>query len=216
MQDDLFAPPKTRPPVQYLPRWLPEHRELMALWATHLPWEQRHIRMYGSETPMPRLECWLGPAGATYTYSGVTYEAQPLDARPELVALLRRVSVATGCRFNAVFANLYRTGADSIGWHRDDEPALGDPAASVIASVSLGARRQFVLRQVADPSNRHAWDLGEGDLLVMGAGSQARWEHSVSKTARPVGARLVLTFRRLVGIAPLRDALRPSAEVSRG
>ena len=47
-------------------------------------------------------------------------------------------------RFNSVLANLYRDGRDCMGWHSDDEPELGP--APVIASVSLGATRRFVLK----------------------------------------------------------------------
>ena len=45
--------------------------------------------------------------------------------------------------FNHVLANRYRDGADSMGFHADDEPEFGpDP---LIATLSLGASRRFRL-----------------------------------------------------------------------
>jgi alkylated DNA repair dioxygenase AlkB len=46
-----------------------------------------------------------------------------------------------------VLANLYRDGNDTMGWHSDDEPELG--AQPIIASLSLGATRKFVLKSRA-------------------------------------------------------------------
>ena len=46
--------------------------------------------------------------------------------------------------FNSVLANLYRDGADRLGFHRDSEPELGPEP--LIASVSLGATRRFRFR----------------------------------------------------------------------
>jgi len=51
---------------------------------------------------------------------------------------------ATGCTFNFCLVNYYASGADSISYHSDDERFLGDLPA--IASFSLGARRDFMLK----------------------------------------------------------------------
>jgi alkylated DNA repair dioxygenase AlkB len=66
----------------------------------------------------------------------------------------------------------------------------------IIASVSLGGERRFLLR------HRRRKDLPvqeivleHGSLLIMGAGTQRAWRHSVPKTARHVAPRLNLTFR---------------------
>ncbi|ADP81020.1 alpha-ketoglutarate-dependent dioxygenase AlkB [Pseudofrankia inefficax] len=39
------------------------------------------------------------------------------------------------------------------------------------------------------------FELGHGDLLVMGGSCQRTWEHAVPKTARPVGPRISVQFR---------------------
>ena len=123
-------------------------------------------------------------------YSGIPHEPLPWTA--ELKALRDEVSAATGARFNSVLLNRYRSGEDSVSWHRDDEPELGrDP---VIASLSLGATRRFKLRHLATKET-HSLDLNDGSLLLMSGPSQREWEHCLTKTKRAVGERINLTFR---------------------
>jgi alkylated DNA repair dioxygenase AlkB len=97
-----------------------------------------------------------------------------------------------GACFDSVLCNRYRDGQDSIGWHADDEPALGpDP---VVASLSLGAPRRFLTRpKSGGPASEVV--LGPGDLLVMPKGFQRTHQHSMPKTAKPVGERISFTFR---------------------
>jgi len=95
--------------------------------------------------------------------------------------------------FNSVLANLYRNGRDSNGWHADDEPELG--SQPIIASVSLGATRdfQFKHRQLAQHS--YTQELSSGSLLVMGGAMQAHWLHQLPKRLRVQDPRINLTFR---------------------
>ena len=97
--------------------------------------------------------------------------------------------------FNSVLANLYRGGHDRRGWHNDNERELGP--APVIASVSLGATRRFVLKRRDDPSIKLALELPHGSLLVMAGNTQSNYRHALPATAKPVGAPVHLTFRRL-------------------
>ena len=39
------------------------------------------------------------------------------------------------------------------------------------------------------------FELGHGDLLVMGGSAQRTWDHCVPKTNRPVGPRISVQFR---------------------
>lgn len=156
-------------------------------------WSQETARIMGREVAIPRLTAWYGEAG--YRYSGIDHPPQPWLA--DLLALRNTCEALAGTSFNAVLLNLYRTGRDSVAWHRDAEPSLGpDP---VIASISLGAVRRFVLRHAHDRALEVTLDLPHGSVLVMGPGCQRHWLHALPKTARPVGARLNLTYRRIVG-----------------
>ena len=40
--------------------------------------------------------------------------------------LKRSVELTCGETFNSVLLNRYRNGQDSLGWHADNEPELGD------------------------------------------------------------------------------------------
>ena len=102
--------------------------------------------------------------------------------------------------FNSVLANLYRDGRDAMGWHSDDEPELGPKP--VIASLSLGATRRFVLKARQPDAEgvieRHVIELPHGSLLLMRGDCQARYRHALPRTAKPVGPRINLTFRRIL------------------
>jgi alkylated DNA repair dioxygenase AlkB len=157
-----------------------------------IPWENHPVRLFGRDIPAPRLSCWIGDADAVYRYSGVARAPRPWPAT--LASLRERLSGELGTAFNSVLANLYRDGRDAMGWHADDEPELG--AAPLIASVSLGAERRFVLRHRATGA-RHALALPHGSLLVMAGPTQRAYRHALPRTARVVGPRLNLTFRRV-------------------
>ena len=107
------------------------------------------------------------------------------------------MSRLAGHEFNGVLLNLYRDGRDGMGWHADDEPELGPEP--VIASVSLGAERRFRLKHRRLPEARLDIVLPHGSLLVMAGATQRHWVHALPKAAAPVGARINLTFRRVVG-----------------
>lgn len=170
---------------------------------------QRSRMMYGRRIDTPRLEAWHGPA--PYRFGG--------SALPpaELPPILRSLAVRAQCElgeefglpcFTTCLANLYRDGRDSVGWHADDETEMGDP---VIASISLGAPRNFCLRRkpehmVSAKAARQAgapWasrdslrvTLEHGSMLVMCRGVQVEWEHSLPKDAACVAPRINLTFR---------------------
>jgi alkylated DNA repair dioxygenase AlkB len=163
----------------------------LAALRSEIPWEQHRIRLYGREHASPRLSCWIGDAGAHYTYSRTRFEPRPWT--PALDAVRAKVQAACGARFNSVLANLYRDGADGMGWHADDEPELGPEP--VIASLSLGAPRAFAFRDRAERRQRIKLELPHGSLLLMSGPTQALYQHALPKTARPLPARLNLTFR---------------------
>ena len=106
----------------------------------HINWQQERIKMFGRELPMPRLTAWYGDRG--YTYSGLYNAPQPWT--PALQQLKEKVELASGHIYNSVLLNLYRSGNDSMGWHADNEPELGEEPA--IASLSFGGERRFSLK----------------------------------------------------------------------
>lgn len=181
--------------VRYQPGWIAAATasELLRTLIASSGWEQGAICMFGKEVLEPRLTAWVGDAD--YTYSGRTVRARP-RARP-LEELRRRIEDELSRTFNAVLLNLYRDGRDSMGLHADDEPELGpDP---VIASVSLGAPRRFILlpkrKSAQRMSTRYEIRLGHGSLLVMGGACQHTYRHGIPKEPACTEPRLNLTFR---------------------
>ena len=171
-------------------------RLLARLWQ-ELEWSQPDIFLFGRRVRQPRLMAWYGDNGAIYRYSGL--ELWPLRWHPLLQALRWRLETHCGCPFNAVLANAYRDGQDSMGWHADDERELGP--APAVASLSLGASRRFRLRpRQHDGAVRRSFGmtLEHGSLLFMKPGCQAAFQHALPRTRKPVGLRINLTYRQIV------------------
>lgn len=183
--------------IEYVPVFLDrgEADRLFDRLRSELAWERREIRLFGRNVMQPRLVAWYGDRGARYRYSGVTWE--PLPWHPALLEARKRLEAETGGRFNSVLANGYRDGRDSMGWHSDDEPELGDEP--VIASISLGEERRLLFRPrdaaVRGPGRTLAIQPGHGSLLLMRGACQRYYQHSLPKTRRTVGWRINLTFR---------------------
>ncbi len=180
--------------------WMPTAQAdgLLATMLATVPWEVHRIRMFGRTVDSPRLSCWIGDPDAGYTYSGTRFEPHAWPGC--LLALRTRLQRQLDVDFNSVLANLYRDGRDRMGWHSDNERELG--ARAVIASVSLGATRRFVLKRRDDPSTKLALDLPHGSLLVMAGDTQNHYTHALPATAKPIGARINLTFRRVADYLP--------------
>jgi len=178
----------------YQPGWLPEDEadRVLSTLRMELDWRQLPVKMFGREIPQPRLTAWCADTGVRYAYSGLRFGARRWH--PELKRLRRALELRTGGVFNSVLANAYRNGRDSMGWHADDEPELGQEP--LIASLSLGSARRFLIRPTGGGRSRHL-DLEHGSLLLMQGQSQHEWQHAIPKTSRTVGWRINLTFRRV-------------------
>lgn len=166
-------------------------------------WKSERIAMFGRSVALPRKTAWFGDPGMRYTYSGISVE--PVAWTPTLLGIRARVEEANGSTFNSVLLNFYRDGRDSVSWHSDDEPELGEDP--VIGSVSFGSERPFCLRRKAvragDPERtnrdlRLTLSLQNGSYLEMGAGIQRCWMHQLPKRPRLTGERINLTFRKIV------------------
>ncbi len=201
MQAELFATdsPRWEPielpggSVQLLRGFLPTTRASLLLeqLIARVPWRQDRIRIFGKQHPLPRLQQWYGDPGQVYVWSGIRMD--PLPWIPEVATIRDAVQETTKRCFNSVLLNYYRNGDDCVAWHSDDEPGLG--TTPFIASVSLGAEREFQLRRVADPRERRSVLLEHGSLLTMSDETQANWQHQLPRRKRVPGPRVNLTFR---------------------
>jgi alkylated DNA repair dioxygenase AlkB len=137
----------------------------------------------------PRLIASYGDEGITYKYSGVKNVALPWIAT--LLEIKKKIEVVQG-EYNYCLLNRYRNGQDSMGWHADDEPEMGN----VIGSLSLGATRKFRIRHNVTRETK-TFLAGHGTLIVMAGTMQQYWQHEVPKTKQDVGERINLTFRKI-------------------
>ncbi|MEZ9898532.1 alpha-ketoglutarate-dependent dioxygenase AlkB family protein [Vibrio breoganii] len=169
-----------------------EANELFQSLHNQLPWEQRAIKMYGRSVMQPRLHVLCGTHA--YRYSGITLEPLPWPAL--IQPIKQRVESIAQQSFNTALINLYRDGQDHMGWHSDDEKSLG--TAPIIASLSLGASRRFILKH-KQTKQKIEYILEDGALLVMAGDLQAHWQHCIPKTTKVSQPRINLTFRSVIG-----------------
>jgi alkylated DNA repair dioxygenase AlkB len=137
--------------------------------------------MYGKRVAVPRLTASRGDA-----------MSQPWT--PGLLAVRERLEALLATGFDYVFVNRYRDGRDSVAWHGDHEVS-----GKVVASLSLGATRQFDLRPKRETDLRQRTitvDVAHGDLIVMRGETQRYWEHRVRKDPLVHESRINLTFRQ--------------------
>lgn len=153
----------------------------------HSAWEQKP-GVFGHM--QPRLTASYGDEGVTYRYSGIVNVALPWT---DILLEIKQEIEAVQGSYNYCLLNRYRSGADSMGLHSDDEPEMGN----VIGSLSLGATRTFRIRHNATKETR-VFPVGNGTLIIMAGTMQQFWKHDVPKTKENVEERINLTFREIV------------------
>ncbi len=190
--------------LDYCPGWLRGSDDLFAELLASGRWAQRELWMYDRRVAEPRLTAgWtLGegqePVRTWARYVHADQEAGRADAMAsDTPAPLRRIATVLsdryGVHFDSIWVNLYRDGRDSVAWHGDrNARVLSNP---MVVTVSLGARRRFVLRPRGTTKISHQLEPGAGDLVVMGGACQHEWQHCVPKTAKAVGPRMSVTIR---------------------
>ncbi len=169
--------------VDHRPGWVAGAPDLFDRLVGRVPWQSQRRPMYDRVVDVPRLLCFYDEG-----------ERLPDPALDELRAALDgHYGDELGEPFATTGLALYRDGRDSVAWH-GDRIGRSSTSDTMVAIVSLGAPRRFLLRP-RQGGRSLRYELGHGDLLVMGGSCQRTWEHSVPKTARPVGARLSVQYR---------------------
>ncbi|HEU4734822.1 MAG TPA: alpha-ketoglutarate-dependent dioxygenase AlkB [Kofleriaceae bacterium] len=168
--------------VDYVPGWVRGHDALFDQLERSLTWRTERRRMYDRVVPTPRL-----------------LASVPADGLIE--ELRRALSARYGEDFVRTTAALYRDGDDGVAWHGDT--TARDMDRAIVATVSLGQPRRFLLRPAAGlPAGSGpsiGFQLGRGDLLVMGGTCQRTWRHAIPKVARALGPRIAVMFRPMWG-----------------
>ena len=169
--------------VDLRPGWLEGSAAVFAALAETVPWRAEKRHMYDRTVDVPRLLCFYG-------------EDEPLPG-PALTAALSALNAYYGPTLGEPFRTaglcLYRDGRDSVAWH-GDTIGRGSREDTMVAILSLGTPRALLLRPRGGGRSLR-FEIGHGDLLVMGGSCQRTWEHAVPKTAKPVGPRISVQFR---------------------
>lgn len=165
--------------------WLAGSAALFDRLAREVPWRAERRRMYDRTVDVPRLLCFYG--------ENARLPDPALDACG--AALNACYQAELGERFVTAGLCLYRDGKDSVAWH-GDTIGRGSAEDTMVAIVSLGAARPLLLRPRRGGSGGALrYNLGHGDLIVMGGSCQRTWEHAVPKLAGQVGPRISVQFR---------------------
>lgn len=175
--------------VTFQPRWVHGSERVFDQLRDEMPWRAMQRPMYDRVVAVPRLICTVDPSS--------------LDRCHPLVSIATALQESLGMPLGPIGLNYYRTGQDSVAWHRDSIGRTRRPAT--VALVSLGSPRTLAMRPFRAPSEAPSephstpatgrrWRLGGGDLLVMAGACQRDWEHAVPKE-RDVGPRISLAFR---------------------
>lgn len=155
-------------------------------------WKQEKIKLYGRFIDLPRLTAWYGDDGKSYRYSGISVSPRPWT--PALLEIKQAIEAVSGTQFNSVLLNKYRNERDSVAWHSDDEPELGENP--VVGSVSFGATRTFKFKHKTAGLRKDVL-LPHGGYSLMRGPTQHHWLHQISKQSARRGARINLTFRAI-------------------
>ena len=170
--------------VDVLPGWLTGADALYEHLRTGVEWRAERRQMYERVVDVPRL--------LSFFDIGV-----PLP-HPALVAAKAELDSYYADELGEPFATaglcLYRDGRDSVAWH-GDRIGRSNTEDTMVAIISVGSPRALMLRPCSGTAQTRRFELGHGDLLVMGGSCQRTWEHAVPKTAKPVGPRISVQFR---------------------
>jgi len=178
--------------IDHVVEWVRGHEAVLeTLWTT-TRWEAHRRRMYERIVDVPRLVAGLPDDG---------------PGHPLIAGLAEALTAHYGRSLHRVSLAAYRDGRDSVAFYGDKLGAARNDA--IVAIVGLGARRRFLLRP-AGGGRSLAFDLGGGDLLVMGGTCQRTWEHGVPKVAH-AGLRISVQFRS-APTAPYPPSLDGSVE----
>ncbi len=163
--------------------WVSSSDRLFDRLHDHVPWRAEERVMYERMVAVPRLVATYGE------------DDELPDPALGLVrhALNDHYGSRSGGPLRTVGICLYRDGRDSVAWHGDRIGRRGG-GDTLVAILSLGSPRRLLLRRRGGGPSRR-FELGPGDLLVMGGSCQRTWEHTVPKTARAAGPRISVQFR---------------------
>jgi alkylated DNA repair dioxygenase AlkB len=157
--------------VDLRPGWFSGADVLFDRLVAEVPWRAERRHMYDREVDVPRLLSFYDEAASL---------PDPALAAAK-AALDRHYAAELGEAFRTAGLCYYRDGRDSVAWH-GDTIGRGSTHDTMVAILSLGTPRALLLRpRGGGRGATRRYDVGHGDLLVMGGSCQRTWEHAVPR-----------------------------------
>lgn len=167
--------------IEHHPGWLEGHERVFEQLRVETPWQSHRRQMYEREVAVPRLVARAPSKG---------HIAELLRQLSATLTERYRTSLR-GAALDNISLAYYRDGNDSVAFHGDKVGRLAND--TIVATVSVGAPRRFLLEPNGSGASL-AFDLGWGDLFVMGGSCQRTWRHAVPKRAH-ADPRISIMFR---------------------
>eukprot|EP01012_Entosiphon_sulcatum_P056351 TRINITY_DN79999_c0_g1_i1.p1 TRINITY_DN79999_c0_g1~~TRINITY_DN79999_c0_g1_i1.p1 ORF type:complete len:207 (-),score=52.98 TRINITY_DN79999_c0_g1_i1:44-640(-) len=197
----MFAPPGTVKTfkldeesfVDFVPDFIgkAEADALLGHLLEDVEWRTVRRTLFGKSFDIPRLQSWMSDKGVK---ASLYQKEAALQWSPAVLAVRKRLEERLQQSFDYVLLNQYRNGKDKIAPHSDGEADV--PGKDVIASISLGAERRFVVKPKNGKETTLDLRLPHGSLVVMRGKMQRGWVHAVPPEARVTSPRVNLTFRK--------------------
>lgn len=186
---------KKKGTIKYLKNYLTKDEgiELFKYLRDNIQWTQSELVMYDKIVKTPRFQCVM--VSDSQTNNPKVYSDNKIDWDSKILKLKERLEKDLSFKFNYLLLNYYENGQQYISYHADNEVVKD---TDLIASVSLGETRKFLVRERNKSDNEEKYDfvLENGDLMVMDGFMQRSYKHSVPKTSKKnIGGRINLTFR---------------------
>jgi alkylated DNA repair dioxygenase AlkB len=179
--------------VDTRPGWLTGADALFERLVQAVPWQAEKRHMYDRVVDVPRLQAFYDE-GEVLPDPILEEAKQALDAH---------YADELGEPFRTAGLCLYRDGRDSVAWH-GDTIGRGKNEDTIVAIIAVGSPRTLMLRprqgvaamrEARRTGKTRRFELGHGDLFVMGGTCQRTWEHAIPKSAKAAGARISIQFR---------------------
>ena len=198
---------KLEPDIKYIPTFLnKEEQNTLISHLKHLDFVSSKHLIFGKPVTSSTQYMWISDTGLDYYFGKTMLEslkARKYDEFPLIKRIKEKVEKLTGKKFNSVLVNKYNDGSTSLSYHHDNDPWLGDNF--IVPSLSLGAKRKFLVKSKNKPTPKFTYILESGSLVIMGELVQKYWLHSIPKQIndldnpkKKTGIRYNLTFRNII------------------
>jgi len=172
--------------VSYYPDFLTpdEHLKLLQHLVYDVDWQTSVNEMYGKMVTFPRLLAAMFDPGFKVTKTGSLWEeddewvAESGTWTPQILSLKQRIEKLINRKIGYAQLGYYKTGDNYLGYHADNELYDND----IIASVSFGVTRRFVIRERYLPEGKTRKSGPPNYEFFLKGGSLFLFDHLAAKT----------------------------------